>query len=210
MAHDKTFSLNNLTWDYAFREYFTGGVLRIHNPSGGFHGLLQQWWDYYAIQGVNNVLLISEGNVAKHELELLYPNWRITTLDLHYEVTNGEPADMIGDICDYNLISKLNMSPNFDIVINQALLEHVYNPFEAMKNMISFLKDDGVLITMTCAQKFIYHAYPSDCFRFMVDWWYNLPTQIIGIQLLELYEDVYESCVFSCYKKIKSVGITTM
>ena len=63
---------------------------------------------------------------------------KITTIDVN---DFGDP-DIIYDICsdpDENLVEK------FDKIICLAVLEHVYDPFAAVKNIRKMLKENGVL-----------------------------------------------------------------
>jgi SAM-dependent methyltransferase len=202
---NKIFSESNKEWDYSLssnhmhHNFWIGGVLTVSNLSTGFHGLLKQWWEYYSKNHQLEVLLITENEQTKRELSELYKNWNIHTLDLYTELGDSE-SDIIVDICQPN--EELWDHAKYDLIINQATLEHLYNPFEAMKNMCNSLQIGGHLITHTHAQNMPYHQYPRDYMRFMIDWWYDLPKYIKNIKLIELYEDERLMHVFSCYKKL--------
>tara|TARA_Y100001958_G_C21181803_1_gene511523 strand:- start:624 stop:1301 length:678 start_codon:yes stop_codon:yes gene_type:complete len=81
----------------------------------------------------------------------------------------GDYPDIVYDICsepDETLIKK------FDKIICIAVLEHVYDPFQAVKNIKMMLKDNGVLYGYV-PYLFYYHA-PTDLkfqdyFRFSKD-----------------------------------------
>lgn len=191
----KRFSLNSIQWDYNWAQTgFVGGRLPLNNLSRGYHGILKQWWDHYLKIELPKVLLISENNRTKKELNDFYKNWDIHTLDLYPELDNDK-SDIIMDICDCELINK------YDLVINQATLEHLYNPFGAMQNMCESLNKGGYLISHTHSQLMGYHQYPRDYMRFMIDWWYDLPQHIRDIKLIELYEDDKLIHIFTCYEK---------
>jgi len=91
---------------------------------------------------------------------------KILTLDVN---DFGDYPDIIYDICsepDETLIKK------FDKIICIAVLEHVYDPFQAVKNIRLMLKDNGVLYGYV-PYLFYYHA-PNDLqyqdyFRFSKD-----------------------------------------
>jgi SAM-dependent methyltransferase len=105
---------------------------------------------------------------------------------------------IVGDIC--NLKNPLEVN-KYDLIINQATLEHVYNPFQAMYNLTQSLTQNGILLTHTHPPAFVYHRYPSDYFRFMKDWWLELHRYIQNIELLEFF--MFENKhVFTCYHKI--------
>ena len=199
----KRYSANNNKWnyklspDYLGKDFWVGGLLSVSNLSTGFHGLLKQWWEYYGSIGIKDVLLVGENNIVKNELSSLYKNWNISTLDLYTELRDSK-SDIIADICAYNL----QLGKKYDLIINQAILEHVYNPFGAMKNMCEHLNKGGYLITHASAQNYPYHQFPRDYNRFMIDWWYDIPFNIKDIRLIELYEDYKSLQVFSCYEKL--------
>lgn len=190
------FSLNKNKWNFVENDFRIGGRFPVSNTSKGYHGILKQWWDFYSINFKNpNVLLVSETNVVKKEFQKLYENWNITTVD-YYPDVQGEKSDIISDMCSNELVDK------YDLIINQATLEHLYNPFGAMKILFNSLNNNGYLINHTHSQYYNYHQYPRDYIRFMIDWWYDLPSLIENIKLLELYEDEKKWHVFTCYQKI--------
>ena len=91
---------------------------------------------------------------------------KITTIDVN---DFGDYPDIIYDICsdpDENLVEK------FDKIICLAVLEHVYDPFAAVKNIRKMLKENGVLYGYV-PYLFYYHAPRSlkyqDYFRFSKD-----------------------------------------
>lgn len=190
------FSKSKKVWDLVIQpgNYTIGGLFKVSNLSGGYHGILKQWWDYYSPGP--NVLLISENNKVKSDFQKVYPNWNIVTIDNYPEISTMNDVDVKGDIC-----SETNpVLGKFDIIINQATIEHVYNPFQAMKNLVHSLNDGGILLTHTHPPNQEYHQYPRDYFRFMIDWWVDLPKYIDDIELLELYMH-NNAHVFSCYQK---------
>jgi hypothetical protein len=202
LSKAKKFSRNNIEWDYKlvpdYRgiDFWVGGLLSVSNISTGFHGILKQWWEYYVYGNQKNVLFVGENNIVKNELNNIYKNWNIDTLDLYTELRHSE-SDIIADIC----IPNLKLEKKYDLIVNQSIIEHIYNPFEAMKNMCEHLNQEGYLMTHTCAQHYPYHQFPRDYIRFMNDWWYDLPFYIKNIGLIEVYEDEESFHVFSCYKK---------
>ena len=90
----------------------------------------------------------------------------ITTVDVN---DFGDYPDIIYDICsdpDETLLKK------FDKIVCLAVLEHVYDPFLAVKNIKLMLKENGVLYGYV-PYLFYYHAPRSlkfqDYFRFSKD-----------------------------------------
>lgn len=193
----KVFSKDNRTWNFNIPTgFWIGGRHPASNLSQGFHGILKQWWDFYSSQlDSPHVLLVSENLKVKEEFHATYPTWTIDVIDLFTELQN-ESNVIVADICKEQLEKK------YDLIINQANLEHMYDPFGAMRNLTNSLNSGGYMITHTHAQNFHYHQFPRDYIRFMIDWWYDLPQQIENIELLELYEDDNSHHVFTCYKKL--------
>jgi hypothetical protein len=192
MPHfSEVYSKGNKNWNCEKPDGgWVGGTFKVSNTSGGYHGILKQWWDYYNKGG--KVLLISESNRVKEEFKRSYPNWEIYTTDFFDRNT-----DFFVDIC-----SKQNpFTQKFDMIINQATLEHVYNPFQAMENLIGALNINGILLTHTHAPLMEYHQYPRDYMRFMKDWWYDLPKYISDIELLEFVMS-NNIDVFTLYRKL--------
>jgi len=192
----KTYSKNNNTWDFKTDGFWHGGKHPASNLSTGFHGILQQWWSHYSsFHESPNVLLVSENLKVKEEFNVDNPSWNIDVIDLFTNLQD-ESDVIISDICKDSLDKK------YDLIINQANLEHMYDPFSAMKNLTGGLNGGGHLITHTHAQNFQYHQFPRDYIRFMIDWWYDLPQHINNIALVELYEDNDLRHIFTCYEKL--------
>ena len=90
----------------------------------------------------------------------------IQTLDVN---DYGDYPDIIFDICD-----KIdnNLMKKFDKIICLAILEHVYNPFQAVENLKKMLKPNGIIYGYV-PYLYYYHA-PNDLkfqdyFRFSKD-----------------------------------------
>lgn len=192
------FSKENNKWDTTIYpgNYTIGGLFKCSNLSKGYHGILKQYWEHY--NKGTDVLLVSENNKVKEEFNVHYPDWNIKTIDLYPEISTKVDVDIVGDICN----QENPIQDKYDLIINQATIEHVYNPFQAMLNLTKSLKVGGILVTHTHPPNQEYHQYPRDYFRFMIDWWIDLPKYIDGIELLEVCMK-NNAHVFSCYKKLK-------
>ena len=90
----------------------------------------------------------------------------VETLDVN---DFGDYPDIICDICSEE-INGLEMK--YDKIICIAILEHVYDPFKAVKNLRKMLKDDGILYGYV---PYLYHYHApkdlkfQDYFRFSKD-----------------------------------------
>src|SRR5260221_45211 len=166
------FSRLGKQWDYsAYETSWIGGRFAVENFSRGYHGILRQWWEHY--NPGSSCLLVSENNKVKGQFQSKYPDWTFITLDKYDNL--GEPVDINDDLCgkvDPTLVEK------FDLIICQATLEHVYDPFAAMLKMTAMLKTAGTLVIHTHTPSFPYHAYPRDYLRFQLDWFHDIPKLI--------------------------------
>lgn len=93
-----------------------GGCWSVQNISGGYHGLLKEWWDHFGLKGKG--LVIGEegiwGENVKKKLRETYPGLKVLTASL-------ENSDVTWDIT-----KALNSaSTPYDWIICQAVLEHV-------------------------------------------------------------------------------------
>ena len=90
----------------------------------------------------------------------------LDTLDIN---DFGEYPDIVFDLCD-----KLDESlkEKYNKIICIAILEHVYNPFEAVQNLKSMLKPNGIIYGYV-QYLYFYHAPKDlkfqDYFRFSKD-----------------------------------------
>ena len=89
-----------------------------------------------------------------------------------------------------------NFSPVYDVVLSQALLEHVSNPFMVIQNFIDLTKAGGIIVIHTVNPKFPYHAFPIDCLRFYRDWFFDLENYL-PLKVVDFLEaDQHLFCVF--------------
>ena len=76
------------------------------------------------------------------------------------------------DLCDPDL--NLADRVTADVVISQALLEHVVDPVQAIRALAAILPASGILVIQTCNPFISLHRYPIDCLRFFPDFFLNL------------------------------------
>ena len=91
---------------------------------------------------------------------------KLETLDVN---DFGEYPDIIFDLCSNDVELLEN---KYDKIICLAILEHVYNPFAAVKNLMKMLKSDGTIYGFV---PFLHHYHApndlqfQDFFRFSKD-----------------------------------------
>ena len=194
-VHD-VYNKDNIPWNYTQYDFWCGGWDKKSNLSKGYHGILTQWWNHY--KKGSEVLLVSETDTVKKEFEKQYPDLKFYTIDFFPELQTNR-VDYKFDICK---LQPNQIDKKFDVIINQATLEHIYDPFGAMKNLCNLLKPTGIIVNHTHPPGFGYHQYPRDYIRFMKDWWYDLPKHLDNsIELLQVWMHRNQH-VFSCYRKI--------
>lgn len=81
----------------------------------------------------------------------------------------------IGDKFDYdwnfeNNVPEGLVNKKFDLIISQAMFEHLIDPYKHLKDLITLLNNDGYLIIHTEMPGYNYHRYPVDTVRFFPDW----------------------------------------
>lgn len=132
-----------------------GGHWSVANESGGYHGLLKTWFDYFGLQGKG--LVVGEqgeaGDAVKNAFRSEY-GVEVYSVGL-------SNADIVWDIT-----KPLETDERYDWIVCQAVLEHVKDPVAAVRNMGNVLKKGGRLYIHTVGPGFPYHAYPIDCYRF--------------------------------------------
>lgn len=74
-----------------------------------------------------------------------------------------------------------NPAPNFgkfDLIVSQAMLEHLIDPFSHIKDLVNSVNSNGHLIIHTVVPGFPYHRYPIDCMRFYPDWFEEVANRL--------------------------------
>jgi hypothetical protein len=133
---------------------------------------------------INNYYLKNKKDFRDKILEEIEPNDHVVDVgmamrDKHKEIKSsllqtldvndfGDYPDIICDICsDISGLEK-----KYDKIICLAILEHVYNPFKAIENLRSMLKDNGMIYGFV-PYLYKYHAPMDlkyqDYFRFSKD-----------------------------------------
>lgn len=93
------------------------------------------------------------------------------------------------DLCHAGVTEDLKQT--FAVVITQALLEHVFDPVQVLRNLIPLLhnsqeKDSkGILVVHTNNPLMPLHRWPVDTLRYYDDW-FNLVSQYLPLNLIEI------------------------
>ena len=156
--------------------------VKAPNRSGGFHGVLQRWWEATQPDDAK-ILLLTEPRAVGRWLKIQHPRW--TTYSIGGPDDLPRDFDELVDLSD--LYSPLHL-PVFSGIIAQAVLEHVVNPFGIMSWLIMCLQPGGYIYIHTHTPEFGYHAEPIDCLRFFPDWFRTLSVYL-PVTCLDLVQE---------------------
>ena len=108
----------------------------------------------------NDIRLLNVGSGG--EIFDLIKNIRFKSV-LSIDIDKSRNPDKVIDVCDEDFIQKIDFKPNCIVVCE--VIEHLKNPFLAIKNLETVLDKDGYLIL---SSPFILgiHDAPNDYFRY--------------------------------------------
>ena len=86
----------------------------------------------------------------------------------------------------------------YDLIISQAILEHLLSPYKHVCDLVSILNPDGFLIIHTVCPGFPYHRYPIDTCRFYPDWFEEAANRL-GVDIVK--KRIKDTHIFYMYKK---------
>lgn len=89
----------------------------------------------------------------------------------------------------------------YSLIISQAMMEHLVDPYKHMKDLASLLEEEGYLIVHTVMPGFMYHRHPVDTIRFFPDWFEEVASKKrLNLKIVSKY--VRDFHIFYMYKKI--------
>lgn len=166
----------------------------INTPKGradndGYAAPFPLWWKKHGLKGVG--YLIGEqhpqGWWINDKLTREYPEV-IGTFSV-----DTKQADTVLDI------STTALPKIVDFIFCMAVLEHLYDPLSAVRNLSDALKPGGLLCISVPGQGFKQHRRPVDCYRFLED--AVIAFGIIGkVHLLDYTPNRHEWCAI--YRKL--------
>ena len=86
----------------------------------------------------------------------------------------------------------------YDLLISQAILEHLLSPYKHISDLASLLAPGGFLIVHTQCPGFPYHRYPIDTCRFYPDWFEEAADRL-GLDIVK--RRIKGTHIFYMYKK---------
>jgi SAM-dependent methyltransferase len=170
------------------------GHFPVPNVSGFYHGILRSYWERHGLG--SRCLLVSETKAVAQVFAEKWPAIRFVTTDYYVELQPNPACDVVWDLCSLSVPTDLR---DFDSVICQATLEHVWDPVQLMRNLSAVLNDGGTLYVQTHTPAFHYHAYPKDYLRYFPEWFTDVGETVGTLKLLELL--CVDGHAFAVYRK---------
>lgn len=128
----------------------------LPSESGYYHGEIIRW-----IQELSSVpkrtLFAGEAKPAAAALEKVMELGEVTT------------AGVLDVDVPWNFEQKPPEIGTFDLIVSQAILEHLLDPYQHMLSLEGLLAAGGHLLVHTVTPGFDYHRYPIDAYRFFPD-----------------------------------------
>ncbi len=90
------------------------------------------------------------------------------------------------------------IAESIDLVVSQAILEHLLNPYKHVSDMAALLSSGGSLVIHTVMPGFIYHRHPIDAVRFFPDWFEEIANRL---DLDVVKKRINDSHIFYMYRK---------
>lgn len=128
----------------------------LPSESSYYHGEIIRWVQQLS-SAPTRTLLAGEANLAAAELRKKMELGKVTT------------AGVLDVDMPWNFEEKPPEMGHFDLIISQAILEHLIDPYRHMLSLASLLEAGGYLLVHTVTTGFVYHRYPIDAYRFFPD-----------------------------------------
>jgi len=91
------------------------------------------------------------------------------------------------------------MNTKIDLVVSQAILEHLINPYKHLHDLTNLISSKGYIMIHTVTPGFPYHRYPIDSLRFFPDWFEEVAKRF---NLNVINRKIPDTHIFYMYQKI--------
>jgi hypothetical protein len=176
-----------------------GGLIPVKNSSGGL--LAEMVAGAIRYNPGQRWLLLAEpvgsGNVVENFVAVNH-GLQVTVSDFDTVMNSSWTSMRPGiDLCRTDLELD-RLQEQFDVVFTQALLEHVVDPVQVIRNIGELVAQQGLIVVQTCNSFITLHRYPIDCLRFYPDFFENLPTYL-PVTCLEVKE--VNGSIYAIFRK---------
>jgi len=138
-----------------------------------------------------NVLLAGESNKI------------IKYLQSKLKIRNIHSAGLLNADFKWNFEENPPQMNKFDLIISQAVLEHLLSPYKHIYELTNLLATNGHLIIHTVCSGHPYHRHPIDTLRFYPDWFEETAKRLNLIIIKKRIKDNRLNHMFYMFKKPK-------
>jgi SAM-dependent methyltransferase len=110
-------------------------------------------------------------------------------------VTAGLMDD--ADFC-WNFEEEPPAMGTYDLILSQAMLEHLIDPYKHMRDLAQLLSPGGHLVMLTVLPGFAYHRHPIDCVRFFPDWFEEV-AQRLSLDVVDKL--IWQQRIVYCFRR---------
>jgi len=86
----------------------------------------------------------------------------------------------------WNFENDCPIHEKYSLIISQAMLEHLINPYKHISDLANLLENGGHLIVHSVLPLYQYHRYPIDCLRFFPDWFEEVAKRL-ELEIVDKY-----------------------
>ena len=159
--------------------------IKLDNTSGCLVGIFTVWVKTIDPKP-NTLLLDGEENSSKESISQIMGIKNVFTAGL-------------GDTdYNWNFEHEVSIIDKFDVIISQAMLEHLIDPYKHVKDLVGLLNSGGYLMTHAAMAYEVYHRYPIHCMGFYPDWFEEVAKRL---RLSILKRAAYRYGLFYLFKK---------
>jgi len=141
-------------------------VKKLHSESGIILGCISQFIREIETP-VDSLLLPGENN----EIKRVYQD--------RFKIPRARTAGILDDV-DFRWNFEEDPPPmgQYQLIVSQAILEHLINPYKHLSDLHRLLEPGGHLIVHSVLPGYFYHRYPLDCLRFYPEWFEEVANRL--------------------------------
>lgn len=174
-------------------------MVPVDNSSGGFSIKLIDLAIRFSA-GNKWILVAEPAGTGKLLSDELSKSQDLKLEILEFETAVGviwTPHDFEADLCSPLL--KIPASVRADVVITQALLEHVVDPVMVIRNLLRTLDSGGLVVIHTHNPLMKIHRFPIDTLRFNEDWFVNL-SKYLDVSVVHV--EIIQTSIYCVLRKL--------
>jgi len=168
-------------------------------------------YDGFSLHGLPNESSFYFGEIIKWARDIIpRPKRTLLAGEDNKVVKYLQPKLQVKNVCTTGLLDvdyKWDFEENppkigqFDLIISQAILEHLLNPYKHMCDLVNLLVPNGFLIIHTVCPGHPYHRHPIDACRFYPDWFEGIAKRLNLNIIKKRIKDNKLNHIFYMYQK---------